>query len=1451
MSKFRHNYAVVIGINDYRNGIAPLKTAVNDAEVLAELLHTEHGYTTTLLIDQAARLSHLTELLQTTLPQMIQADDRLLVYFAGHGIALDGEDGPAGYLIPQDAQLQTLTSFLRMQDLHDALTALPCRHLLAIFDCCFAGAFRWSSTRKLIPVPSVIHKERYDRFIQTPAWQVITSAAHNQLAWDSLASDERGQMGAHSPFATALIRALQGEADAIPPAQANKPAGDGVITATELYLYLRDAIELNHRTSGQTPGLWNLQKHDSGEFIFLSPNHELNLPPAPPLDQSSNPYRGLAAFEETDQSLFFGRATLTEKLAEIVEQQPLTIVLGPSGSGKSSLVKAGLIPRLKQQKNGLILPPLRPEAAPFVSLNRSLTGTLTEIDAAHPLTDSITKWRRQTPQTNLWLVIDQFEELITLCDDEQERQQWLQQLSDAITAHADCLRVVVTLRSDFEPQFRDTSLEPSWQSARFLVPAMTRDELRQAIEAPASARVLYFDPERLVDQLIDEVVQMPGALPLLSFSLSELYLKYLKRQEQAQHRGEIIDRSITQQDYDELGGVARSLTQRADQEYEALVKQDPACGRTVQQVMLRMVAVSSGELARRRVPLSELDYPNPEQQRVDQVIDRFSKARLLVSGIDAAGIPYVEPAHDALVRGWQRLLNWEKDAREALILQRRLTPAAQEWRTQQKGSYLWNADPRLDLLNQTLHSPDNWLNRAEAEFVRRSVKERRKNTTLRRVLIPGGLGALLIAALIARTQGERSDLQLRAFRAENLLATDSASGLVAAIQAAGQNLNRLPDTVVDSVAANLLTAIDKAREANRFIADTQGNVATIAASADGQTIVSGGNDGILHLWNIQGEEIASLQAHTAPITSVVISDDAETIVSSDQNGIVYLWNRQGKVLNQPWKSSTGKIRSVDISANGQVIISGDDGGVVQLWNRQGQSVALPVAAANPLAAITQVAISANGETIAGSDANGVVQLWNSQGQPIGRLTGHRGAVQAVAVSADGQWIVTGGKDTTVRLWNRQGEAIGQPLTGHAEAVNGVAIWGKGETIIIASGSDDETIRRWNIKGNAIDQPLRAFVNSVNAIEFTPDGKYLLSGCGDGTIGTWDIQPNPVNLGIAAKQGSVNSVVADHTKQIIATGGNDGTVRLWDREGNPIGELAGHQDFIWAVAISPDGQTIASGDDRGLLYFWNRQGQLILPPLQAHAAAIRSIAMSPDGQHLITGAEDGTVRSWTLQGNPITPAFKAGNQVWSVAFSPDGNLLATGGDRSVRFWDRTGNEIAPALPDQGLVRAVAFSPDGQRIASGSADRLVRLWDRQGRLINEFSGHLGSVISVAFSSDGRWIASGSDDRTIRVWDTQTTTETPAFRTHTDKVYAVTFLPPNPAVAQPDSQETIVSGSRDGTLQLLKERRWQEWLNVACSRLRDHRQVWQGTPAGVTDAWAEVREGAKATCQQFWAE
>ena len=396
-SRFNLNLAVVVGINDYQNGISTLGTAKQDAEAIAAILEQDYHYKVKSLTNEQATGENLKSYLETEIPNLLRENhpSRLVFYFCGKGSSINGDEVPQGYLIPQDAKLGEVATYLPMQQVEAALSGLPCQHCLVILDCCFAGAFRWSSTRKLSVIEEVIHKERFDRFIKDPAWQVITSAASDQFALDNLdLNSDRGIAKSdtkHSPFAMALMEALKGYADIYPPAKNGKKSGDGIITATELYLYLRDAVEVptDTRNQRQTPQIWSLKKHDKGEFIFLPPGHELNLPPAPSLDEleENNPYRGLKSYDAKDSHLFFGRTVLIEKLAESVENQPLTIVLGASGSGKSSLVKAGLVPYLSSEK-WKILSPIRPGESPPQSL-QNLSQELGENASFDFMTDLV------------------------------------------------------------------------------------------------------------------------------------------------------------------------------------------------------------------------------------------------------------------------------------------------------------------------------------------------------------------------------------------------------------------------------------------------------------------------------------------------------------------------------------------------------------------------------------------------------------------------------------------------------------------------------------------------------------------------------------------------------------------------------------------------------------------------------------------------------------------------------------------------------------------------------------------------------------------------------------------------------------------------------------------------------------------------------------------------------
>ncbi len=1401
-SKFQRSIAVIIGINSYQGGIPALSTPLNDAKTLAQILQKQHDYTSYLVVDQAATRENLILLLEKTLPAQVHSGDRLLFYFAGHGIAINAEDGagdgpgdgPAGYLIPQDATLGDTRTYLSMSRVHDALVKLPCRHFIGILDCCFAGSFRWSSTRKVIPAgPGVLHKERFDRFVQAPAWQMITSAAYDQTAFDAfdLKGHRREEAGQHSPFAAALIEALEGKADLYPPAEPRKLAGDGVTTATELYLYLRDRVEISTeaRATRQTPGIHPLKKHDKGEYIFLTPGHPLNLPPAPPLDVSKNPYRGLEAFQEDHRKLFFGREKLLKKLLNFVQAQPLTVVLGASGSGKSSLVRAGLIPELKQMTatQWHVLSPIRPGESPFEALNSALMAahlpavdpfaglpTDASADPQNPqktLAQSVTAWQKKYSSAHLLIFIDQTEELVTLCADESVRQAFFHQILSAVKLHRQHLSVVLTLRSDFEPQIRDTGLaltpeifsqqgqmtmKSRWQEGRFIVPAMTRSELREAIEKPAEARVMYFDPPGLVEQLVEEVADMPGALPLLSFALSELYLKYLKRQQQACHRGETVERSLTQADYQLLGGVIQSLTQRADEEYHLLSSKHADYGLVVRHLLLRMVAINGSELARRRVPLAELVYLSEKNVLVQRAIAHFSQARLLVEGQDANGQAYVEPAHDALVRGWQKLQSWISQEKN-LALQRRLTVAANEWYRQQHKKYLWTNNPYLDVLKTAvLESADNnWLNQLETKFVQQSLTYRRRESIIRwslvntAVLLLSGVAGL---ATIYAVAAQNRFLEATSLSAKSTFDLENELDAMEQAVEAGLLMAEMPKFFVSQQARTQVThalqmTLYGIRERNRF--DSEQVALSVDFSAENRLIATGLENGTVALWtsDLEGKPPLALTHGTDEVFAVKFVNAGKTLVSASKAQGIKIWQRQSNNLFTLQQEITTEEN------------------------------------------IMSVAVSEQAKTIASTSMKSdIITLWDLEGNLVKHLkhSRHSDRINGLDFSPSGRMLVTGSADATVKVWDLEGSQPVKTIEADKRILSLVFI----DEHTVAIGTTEGTVETLNISNGSGEDFGGRHSGNVHSLAISADAQRLVSVSENSELKVWQIESKQLIETVQGYGEEMTAAIFAHTNSSVISTSTDSSIRLWEME-RGAGSIAGTEP-----RFSADSKMIATAQAHAI--YLQRPDGTEQRQLLTHKEDVTEISFSQEGNLIASADAGGTIKISDLAGTALASWQGHSESIVSLRFSPDGKtVFSASRDKTAKLWNLKGELVEDDIVIDSAFTSAEFSPDGKVVALASRDRRLRILR-----LDDWSYHSkdpveAAIVDISFSADGRTIASASENGFIYLWNPERALPIKSFRADREGVNAVAFMPDNNSLVSAGTDSVVKQWTLDGDL------------------------------------------------------
>ena len=1219
------------------------------------------------------------------------------------------------------------------------------------------------------------------------------------------------------------------------------------------------------------------------------------------------------AFDEEDADRYFGREAQIERLWNVfralhedVSQIRLLPILGPSGSGKSSLARAGLIPELarrplpgkKQAQVAILVPGAHPLEALAGVLARVATKDLTPVAKTREFVDELQRTNKtgaydglrriadmlpQIAQSSLVVLVDQFEEVYSLCKNADERKAFIENLVDAAADPSVRVSVIVTLRSDFlgETQ-RHPVLNQLVAQLGLIIPAMTADELRRAIAKPAELAGHPLD-EATVNLLVQEAEGREGALPLLQFALTRIW--------EGLTQG--IEPAVTLK---QIGGVGGALAGEAQRIFDNLSPEEKEIAR---RVFLGLVQLGEGAKdTRRRAAFAGLVSHKDNPEQVKQVIGKFAArdVRLItLSAVLEAGetakLIYVEVTHEALFEHWRQLNQWLDSSRGDIRFGRRLEEAASSWDEHgRKEGSLWRP-PDLDLLQRYHQQASNDMTPLQLEFfhasvdqeeARKQAEEARKQAAIKaeqerkqqRQLLIGVLSTGLVlttttagVALYQWRNAEIGRIEQTAISAKGLLSVAPLENLVRAISLVGQSRSPLfsfpnqsfPPSVQDS----LFSAVQNSREKNVFKGH-QGSVFSVAISTDKQTIVSGGSDGTVRLWSSKGQPLAELKGHQGNVLSVAISTDKQTIVSGGSDGTVRLWSGKGQplaVLN----GHQGDVSSVAISTDKQTIVSGGSDGTVRLWSGKGQ----PLAVLNGHQGnVSSVAISTDKQTIVSGGSDGTVRLWSGKGQPLAVLNGHQGNVSSVAISTDKQTIVSGGSDGTVRLWSGKGQPLAV-LNGHQGNVKSVAISTDEQTIV--SGGSDGTVRLWSGKGQLL-AVLNGHQDDVWKVAISTDEQTIVSGGSDGTVRLWSGKGQPLAV-LNGHQGDVFSVATSTNEQAIVSGGSDGTVRLWSSKGQPLAVLNGHQGFVlsvaigidkqrivsggsdntvrlWSgkgqplavlngeqgsvksVAISTDKQTIVSGGSDGTVRFWSGKGQP-LAVLNGHQGTVKSVAISTDKQTIVSGGSDGTVRLWSGKGQPLAVLKGHQGDVSSVAISTDKQTIVSGGrDGTVRLWSGKGQPPAVLKGHQGDVSSVAISTDKQTIVSGGSDGTVRLWSGKGQPLAVLKGHRAYVLSVAISTDKQTIVSGGSDGTVRLWSGkgQPLAE---LKGHQGYVWEVAIS---------TDKQTIVSGGSDGTVRLW-DIRLESWLKAACERLQDH-PVFQKPES--TD-----EKGAKATCEPYFRQ
>jgi WD40 repeat protein len=1117
------------------------------------------------------------------------------------------------------------------------------------------------------------------------------------------------------------------------------------------------------------------------------------------------PYRGLAAFQPEDADRFFGRSELVAELVGRMDREQVLFVVGSSGSGKSSVVRAGLIPAIGAgalpTSGRWAVSLFSPRTAPCEELWYQLRRIALSLDIPAPHIDDpsaragIAEVRSLADAIadasgGLVVVIDQFEELFT-SSSRRDQEAFVQMLEGIVNPSARTTRVVIVMRADF---YGACATFP-WLAKRAtanqaLVGPMSRSELRKVIEEPAWAAGLQLE-DGLVDSVLEDAGHDAAALPLISHAMAETWRR----------RDGLV---LTTDGYASAGGVAGSISQTADSLFETVFT-DPeqqACRR----LMLRLVTPGEGTPdTRRRLAMSELDRdadPSTSRRVAAEMVD----ARLLTVDRDS-----IEIAHEALLQSWPRLRGWIDEGRDDLRTRQRIATVASEWKAQGKDPDLLYRGTPLQASLEWASTYDGTLGSDDEEFLvasREAAEERdrragetvNRRRRVRRVavsllaILAVAAGAASVIAFFALDASRTRYAQSLATQARLLAASDPRTSIALAAEAGAR-------VGIDPVDARAALVDASQALAAPFVpsgpAFPVGDASTVVVAPDGSTVVTGNLDGSISTWSATGEALdTGVPGHGAAIEEMDVTPDGRWLVSGSDDATVMLWDLADPAhVPEPTLlgTTTGIVWSVAVSPDGSLAASASEDGTIRLWDLNTQRQFAGVFADLELDALT-VAFSPDGQTLAAGDGAGEITAWSiDDGKVvIPPFAAHHSDVWEIEFDRTGSRIVTASSDGRVRVWDaRTLGMIGEPFERSAYDVRGAimlgddvvagdeqgrllvapvdgterptisaagtaqvldASWGGGT---LATLGQDQRLQLWSKGEEPSARVLQVGADGAFGLAGSPDGSLLGVGDGEGNLSVYAVSTGERELGpVTLHEGAIRDLAFSPDGSSIATAGDDGAVIVVDATSGapievPIGSGAEVDALLW------DGEVLVTGDVDGAVRLWrgaDLEGELV--PSSGGMSAVRDMALSPDGTLAVADAA-GLVRMWDLSAREEQgPALAADtNTIWSVAWSPDGTTLATASDNPVvTLWD-VGTRMATVTltPQPGGSRGVAFLGDDASIVTTTLSGSVRLWDvRDGvPLGGELLGHEDTVWR-SVPLPGLRFATSSEDGTVRIWD-----------------------------------------------------------------------------------------------------